>query len=206
MIKSKYLENLIDALTILPGIGRKSAQRMAFELLNSNPEKSLHLSKELTNIDSKISKCKICGLFMDIEEVEKQTNESCHVCERQNRDTSIICIVGSASDVYVIDESTSYNGYYFVLQGNLSPIDGRGPEEIGLDRLDKRLTNKNIKELILATSSTIEGEATAHYIKNIASEKGINVSRLAFGLPINGEIGFLDNETISHAFNERKII
>ena len=206
MIKSKYLENLVDALTILPGIGRKSAQRMAYELLNSNPEKSLYLSQELQNIDTKISKCKICGLYMDFDEVEKQSEDSCHVCERQNRDTSIVCVVGSASDVYSIDESTNYNGYFFVLQGNLSPIDGKGPSEIGLDKLEKHLVNKNIKELILATNTTIEGEATAHYIKDMTSKKGINVSRLAFGLPLNGEIGFLDNETISHAFNERKII
>ena len=95
---------------------------------------------------------------------------------------------------------------FFVLQGNLSPIDGNGPSEIGLDKLEKHLVNKNIKELILATNTTIEGEATAHYIKDMTSKKGINVSRLAFGLPLNGEIGFLDNETISHAFNERKII
>ena len=206
MIKSKYLENLIDAITILPGVGRKSAQRMAYQLLNTNPEKSLHLSHELKNIDTKISKCLVCGIFMDIEEVEKQTHSSCHICERQNRDTSIICVIESASDVYTIDESTNYNGYYFVLQGNLSPIDGRGPSEIGLDKLEKRLSEKNIKELILATNTTIEGEATAHYIKNMATKNSIKVSRLAFGLPLNGEIGFLDNETISHAFNERKIL
>ena len=118
----------------------------------------------------------------------------------------LVCVVESASDVYTIEESTNYNGYYFVLQGNLSPIDGRGPSEIGLDKLEKRLSEKNIKELILATNTTIEGEATAHYIKDIASKNNINVSRLAFGLPLNGEIGFLDNETISHAFNERKIL
>jgi recombination protein RecR len=206
MIKSKYLENLIDAITILPGVGRKSAQRMAYHLLNTNPEKSRHLSHELKNIDIKISKCLVCGVFMDIEEVEKQTHNSCHICERQNRDTSVICVIESASDAYTIDESTNYNGYYFVLQGNLSPIDGRGPSEIGLDRLEKRLSEKNIKELILATNTTIEGEATAHYIKNMATKNSINVSRLAFGIPLNGEIGFLDNETISHAFNERKIL
>jgi recombination protein RecR len=206
MIKSKYLENLIDAITILPGVGRKSAQRMAYQLLNTNPEKSLHLSQALKNIDTKISKCLVCGVFMDIEEVEKQSYNSCHICERQNRDTSIICVIESASDVYTIDESTNYNGYYFVLQGNLSPIDGRGPSEIGLDKLEKRLSEKNIKELILATNTTIEGEATAHYIKNMATKNSIKVSRLAFGLPLNGEIGFLDNETISHAFNERKIL
>ena len=142
MIKSKYLESLIDALTILPGVGRKSAQRMAYQLLNTNPEKSAHLSRELTNIETKISNCKICGLFMDIDEVEKQTENACHVCERQNRDTSIICVVGCASDVYSIDESTNYNGYYFVLRGNLSPIDGRGPSEIGLNQLEKDLLKK----------------------------------------------------------------
>ena len=206
MIKSKYLENLIDAITILPGIGRKSAQRIAYQLLNSNPEKSLHLAEELKNIENKISKCLVCGVFMDIEEVQQQTSDSCHICERQNRDTSVICVIESASDVYTIDESTNYNGYYFVLQGNLSPIDGRGQAEIGLDKLEKRLTTQNVSELILATNTTIEGEATAHYIKNMASQKDIKTSRLAFGLPLNGELGFLDNETISHAFNERKII
>ena len=206
MLKSKYLESLIDALTILPGIGRKSAQRMAYQLLNSNPEKSIHLSDELKNIDQKISKCKICGIFMDIDEVEKQDDNSCHVCERHNRDKSVICVVGSASDVYTIDECTDYNGYYFVLSGNLSPIDGRGPNEIGLDRLENRLGIDNINELILATSTTIEGEATAHYIREMGMKKNINISRLAFGLPLNGEISFLDNETISHAFNQRKII
>ena len=204
MNKSKYLENLIDALTILPGVGRKSAQRMAYQLLNSNPEKSIHLASQLNNIDSKISKCKICGLFMDIDDVETQTNDSCHFCERENRDPSLICIVESATDVYTIDESTNYRGYFFVLQGNLSPIDGRGPSEIGLDKLEMKLSKKNINELILATSTTIEGEATAHYIKDMASRQNINISRLAFGLPLNGEISFLDNETISHAFNERK--
>ncbi len=206
MLKSKYLESLIDALTILPGIGRKSAQRMAYQLLNSNPEKSLHLSNELKNVNHNISKCKICGLFMDIEEVEKQTDDSCHICERQNRDSSVICVVGSTNDVYTIDECTKYNGYYFVLQGNLSPIDGRGPDEIGLDKLERRLSMKSIKELILATSTTVEGEATAYYIREIAIKKKINVSRLAFGLPLNGEISYLDNETITHAFNQRKII
>ena len=142
MIKSKYLENLIDALTILPGVGRKSAQRMAYQLLNSNPEKSIHLANQLNNIDSKISKCKICGLFMDIDEVEIQSDDSCHFCERENRDPSLICIVESATDVYTIDESTNYRGYFFVLQGNLSPIDGRGPSEIGLDKLEMKLSKK----------------------------------------------------------------
>ena len=204
MIKSKYLENLIDALSILPGVGRKSAQRMAYQLLNSNPEKSIHLANQLNNIDSKISKCKICGLFMDIDEVDIQSDDSCHFCERENRDPSLICIVESATDVYVIDESTNYRGYFFVLQGNLSPIDGRGPSEIGLDKLEMKLSKKNINELILATSTTIEGEATSHYVQQLSNKFNIKISRIAFGIPLNGELGYLDSDTISHAFKERK--
>jgi len=205
MIKPKYLENLIDALTILPGVGRKSAQRMAYSLLQSNVEKSLFLSEQLKNIETKIIKCEKCGMYSDFEpSMSNQIN--CPNCNRENVNNDLVCVVESASDVYTIEESTNYNGYYFVLQGNLSPIDGRGPSEIGLDKLEKRLSEKNIKELILATNTTIEGEATAHYIKDIATKNNINVSRLAFGLPLNGEIGFLYNETISHAFNERKIL
>lgn len=205
MIKSKYLENLIDALTILPGVGRKSAQRMAYSLLNGNIDKSLFLSDQLKNVETKIIKCDNCGMYSDFDpSMPNQIN--CPNCNRDNVNMDLVCVVESASDVYTIDESTNYNGYYFVLQGNLSPIDGRGPFEIGLDKLEKRLQDTSIKELILATNTTIEGEATAHYIKDIALKNNINVSRLAFGLPLNGEIGFLDNETISHAFNERKNI
>ena len=205
MIKSKYLENLIDALTILPGVGRKTAQRMAYSLLHNNVEKSLFLSEQLRNIETKIIKCINCGMYSDFD--PSMTNQiNCPNCNRENVNVDLVCVVESASDVYTIDESTNYNGYYFVLQGNLSPIDGRGPSEIGLDKLETRLRETNIKELILATNTTIEGEATAHYIKDIAAKNNINVSRLAFGLPINGEIGFLDSETISHAFNERKIL
>tara|TARA_B100000900_G_C20548416_1_gene703653 strand:- start:406 stop:1023 length:618 start_codon:yes stop_codon:yes gene_type:complete len=205
MIKSKYLENLIDALTILPGVGRKTAQRMAYSLLYDNVEKSLYLSDQLRNIEKKIIKCEDCGMYSDFD--ASMTNQiNCPNCNRENVNTDMVCVVESVSDVYTIDESTNFNGFYFVLQGNLSPIDGRGPSEIGLDRLEKRLQERNIKELILATNTTIEGEATAHYIRDIASKNTISVSRLAFGLPLNGEIGFLDNETILHAFNERKIL
>lgn len=205
MRKSKYLENLIDALTILPGVGRKSAQRMAYTLLQNNIEKSLFLSEQLKNIETRILKCENCGMYSDFDPaLSNQIN--CPNCNRDKVNADLVCVVESVSDVYIIDESTNYNGYYFVLQGNLSPIDGRGPSEIGLDKLEKKLSKKNIKELILATNTTIEGEATAHYIKGIATKNNINVSRLAFGLPLNGEIGFLDSETISHAFNERKTL
>ena len=122
------------------------------------------------------------------------------------RDLSKICVTESPADAYVIDSSTDYNGYFFVLDGNLSPLDGRGPIEVGIKKLQKRLEEKNVSELILATSTTIEGEATAHYVHQLASNIDIKVSRIAFGIPLNGEIGYLDSETISHAFNERKVI
>ena len=115
MIRSKYLDNLIDSLTILPGVGRKSAERMAYQLLNINPQKSVHLSEQLKNIENKISRCLLCGIFLDQEEVNLQTDNSCHICERLNRDLSKICVTESTSDVYMINDSTSYNGYFFVI-------------------------------------------------------------------------------------------
>ena len=206
MKESKNLNDLIEALTVLPGIGRKSAQRMAYKLIRSNKEKTLKLSEKLLNITTNISNCKICGIYLDNEDVEAQNNDECHLCIKENRDYTKICVTESPADVYTIDNSTDYKGYYFVLAGNLSPLDGRGPIEIGINRLKARLAKGNINELILATSTTIEGEATAHYVQQIASTYNIKVSRIAFGIPLNGEIGYLDSETISHAFNERKVL
>ncbi len=206
MKQSKNLNDLIEALTILPGIGKKSAQRMAYQLIRSNKELTINLAKKLNNITSNIAHCKVCGIYLDIEDVEKQINGECHICIKQNRDLSKICVTESPADAYVIDSSTDYNGYFFVLDGNLSPLDGRGPIEVGIKKLQKRLEEKNVSELILATSTTIEGEATAHYVHQLASNIDIKVSRIAFGIPLNGELGYLDSETISHAFNERKVI
>ena len=206
MKQSKNLNDLIDALTILPGIGRKSAQRMAYQLIRSNKELTINLADKLNNITTNIANCEICGIYLDIEDVEKQINGKCHICIKQNRDLTKICVTESPADAYTIDNSTDYNGYYFVLDGNLSPLDGRGPIEIGIKKLQKNLEEKNIDELILATSTTVEGEATAHYVYQLASKMNITVSRIAFGIPLNGELGYLDSETISHAFNERKII
>ena len=129
---------------------------------------------------------------------------NCHICISENRDPSKICVTESPADVYTIDSSTNYSGYYFVLDGNLSPLDGRGPEEIGIKRLEARLEQGNINELILATSTTIEGEATSHYVQQLSNKYDIKISRIAFGIPLNGELGYLDSDTISHAFNERK--
>ena len=206
MKQSKNLNDLIDALTILPGVGRKSAQRMAYQLIRSNNDLTLNLADKLSNITSNIASCKVCGIYLDIEDVDKQVNGECHICIAQNKDPSKICVTESPSDAYIIDQSTDYNGYFFVLDGSLSPLDGRGPIEVGIKRLQQNLEEKKITELILATSTTVEGEATAHYVQQLASKMSIKVSRIAFGIPLNGELGYLDSETISHAFNERKII
>ena len=204
MKKSKNLDDLIDALTMLPGVGKKSAQRMAYKILRSNKEKTLNLSRQLQKVLTDVVTCNICGVYLDKEDAEIQQSSSEHLCIGKNRDNSVICITESPADIYIIEDNTNYNGDYFALKGTLSPLDGLGPEEIGILRLQNRLEKEDIKELILATSTTIEGEATAHYIQNICHELRIKVSRIAFGIPLNGELGYLDGETISHAFNERK--
>jgi len=204
MKKSKVLEDLINALSILPGVGIKTAQRMAYKLLRSNKDKALNLSRQLQKALTEVVTCDRCGLYLDIHDAELQKKSVDHLCIGQNRDEGIICITESPADIYIIEESTDYNGDYFALTGTLSPLDGLGPDEIGVNKLKIRLEKENIKELILATSTTIEGEATAHFIQNICINLNIKVSRIAFGIPLNGELGYLDSETISHAFNERK--
>ena len=205
MKQSKHLNDLIDALSTLPGIGKKSAQRMAYKLMRTSIEKTLNLSKKLSNVTSMVGNCKICGIYLDNDDVlQQKDNQNCHLCISENRDISKICVTESPADVYTIDSSTDYKGYYFVLDGNLSPLDGRGPTEIGIKRLEHRLEQGNIDELILATSTTIEGEATSHYVQQLSTKYDIKISRIAFGIPLNGELGYLDSDTISHAFRERK--
>ena len=145
MKQSKHLNDLIDALTILPGVGKKSAQRMAYKLMRNNTEKTLNLSQKLLNVTSMVANCKICGIYLDNEDVLMQQNDhDCHLCIAQNRDVSKICVTESPADVYTIDSSTDYKGYYFVLDGNLSPLDGRGPVEIVIKRLEARLNRGKI--------------------------------------------------------------
>ena len=204
MKKSKILGNLIEALTVLPGVGRKSAERMAYKLLRINKEKTFNLSRSLEEVMTKVVTCEICGIYLDYEDAELQKNSKEHLCIGKNRDTTTICVTESPADIYIIEDSTNYDGDYFALKGNLSPLDGLGPEEIGINKLKYRLEHESFKELILATSTTIEGEATAHFIQNICENLDIKVSRIAFGIPLNGELSYLDGETISHAFSERK--
>ena len=207
MKKSKYLDDLVDALTTLPGVGKKSAQRMAYKLMRSNKEKTLNLSEKLFNVTTQVANCSICGIYLDLSDTVMQNDSGdCQLCIEESRDVSKICITESPADVYTIDSSTNYKGYYFVLDGNLSPLDGRGPVEIGIKRLEARLEKGDIEELILATSTTIEGEATSHYVQQLTHKYNIKVSRIAFGIPLNGELGYLDSDTISHAFNERKVL
>ncbi len=179
---------------------------MAYQLIRSDKELTIDLADKLNKITSNIASCKICGIYLDVEDTDKQINGKCHICIDQKKDPSKICVTESPADAYIIDESTDYNGYFFVLDGNLSPLDGRGPIEVGIQKLQKSLEERNIKELILATSTTVEGEATAHYVQQLATKMNIKVTRIAFGIPLNGELGYLDSETISHAFNERKTI
>tara|TARA_Y100000748_G_scaffold263774_1_gene232926 strand:+ start:547 stop:1167 length:621 start_codon:yes stop_codon:yes gene_type:complete len=201
---SKNLLDLIEALTILPGVGKKSAQRMAYKLLRSSKDKTENLAAKLISSTTEISTCPICGIYLDREDAILQSQTEKHLCIGDNRDITKICVTESPADVYIIENSTDYNGDYFALSGNISPLDGRGPMEIGMNKLQSRLEKSNIKELILATSTTIEGEATAHYVQQLAIKFNIKVSRIAFGIPLNGELDYLDSDTISHAFNERK--
>ena len=203
---SKNLNNLIESLSILPGVGKKTAERMAYKLLKTNKEKVQNLSNQLNRIITDVSRCKICGIYLDNEDAQLQNATDKHLCLDESRDESVVCITESPSDIYVIENNTNYNGDYFSLSGNISPLDGIGPDEIGIDRLRVRLAKGTIKEIILATSTTIEGEATAHYIRELCKDYDIKVSRIAFGVPLNGEIGYLDSDTLSHAFQARKEI
>lgn len=187
------LNDLINSLTILPGVGKKSAQRMALYLLDKNTDGAGILAKTLENAIKEIKRCTSCRMLT--------SNDLCKVCSDTNRDTNKICIVENPSDVLAIESTGGYKGIYFVLLGRLSPIDGIGPEELGISDLLKILNLKNIDEVILATSSTVEGDATAIYIKDHINN--IKVSRISYGIPIGGELEYVDGNTIARAIQGR---
>jgi len=193
---SPLIEKLIGALKCLPGVGPKSAQRMAFHILERNREGALLLSVALQEAVEQVGHCKLCRTFTE--------HEYCEICGNKMRDPSQLCIVESPADVMALEQATDYRGLYFVLMGHLSPIDGIGPAEIGLDELEHRLATSEISEIILATNTTVEGEATAHYIADMAGQSGIRVTRIAHGVPIGGELEFLNGSTLSHAFHGRR--
>lgn len=189
------LEQLVEALRCLPGVGPKSAQRMALHLLERNREGGVHLASVLEAAMERIGRCTSCRNLTE--------DELCSICANQQRDRSLLCIVESPSDVMAIEQATAYRGRYFVLMGRLSPLDGIGPAELGLDQLAERLTSDPPAELIIATNPTVEGEATAFYLQRMAQKQDIRVSRIAHGVPLGGELEFTDQSTIAHAFSSR---
>ncbi len=192
----KSLQTLIDALQILPGVGKKTALRMALFLLERNQQGAHKISQALLEAVEKIQKCRSCRNLTD--------NEICDLCLDPKRREDELCIVENPADVFALSQNVEYKGRYFVLFGRLSPLDGIGPHELGLDLLEERLATGAIKELILATNSTVEGEATAHYISELAKQFNVEVTRIAHGIPLGGELEYLDGGTLSHAFEARQ--
>ncbi|TVO70076.1 recombination mediator RecR [Sedimenticola selenatireducens] len=190
------LEQLMDALRCLPGVGAKSAQRMAFYLLERDREGGRVLSHVLDEAMERIGHCSRCRTLSEAD--------ICNYCASSKRDDSQLCVVETPAEVVAIEQATDYRGRYFVLGGHLSPLDGIGPREIGLDLFDQRLREGNISELILATNPTVEGEATAHYIGEMARARAIRVTRIAHGVPLGGELEYVDGGTLSHAFTGRR--
>ena len=196
MSLSPLIDKLIESLQILPGVGPKSAQRMAFYLLERNRDGAASLSNCLLEAVERIGHCEKCRTLTE--------EKICSVCSNPGRDESMLCIVETPSDVMLVNKVTGYKGLYFVLMGHLSPLDGIGPDELGLDQLAKRLDSNTVEELILATNPTVEGEATAHYISEMARKRGIRATRLAHGVPLGGELEFVDGGTLSQAFSDRR--
>ena len=190
------LAQLIQALRVLPGVGPKSAQRMAFHLLQRNRLGAKNLAEALLEAVEHIGYCEECRTLTE--------GELCAVCANPNRDGTQLCIVESPSEVFAIDQSTGFKGRFFVLNGRLSPLDGIGPDELRLDLLERRLQTGEVRELILATNTTVEGEATAHYLSEMARHFGVRPTRIAYGVPFGGEIEFVDGTTLAHAFNGRR--
>ena len=189
------LEQLIEALRVLPGVGRKTAQRMAFHLLERQREGGVRLAQLLERAMAEIGQCRQCRNFSELE--------VCALCAASQRDDRQICVVESPADLAAMESATGYRGRYFVLHGRLSPIDGLGPKELGFDLLAKRLDDQAVEELIIATNPTVEGEATAHFLGQLARERGVRPSRLAHGVPLGGELEHVDRGTLAHAFGGR---
>ncbi len=195
-VYSPLLEQLIETLRCLPGVGPKSAQRMAFHILERDRQGGAALGDALRGALDGIGHCERCRMFAE--------EALCPICASPRRDASTMCVVESPADVAAVEQSASYRGTYFVLMGHLSPLDGIGPDELGLDLLEARLDSGEIEELILATNPTVEGEASAHYIAELAASRGIRSSRIAHGVPLGGELEHVDSGTLSHALAGRQ--
>ncbi|MCZ4053034.1 recombination mediator RecR [Oxalobacter sp. OxGP1] len=191
------LQNLVQALRHLPGIGPKSAQRIAYHLLQHDRDGALELSKALSDAANRVRHCVRCNTFTE--------DEICDMCRDPERDASLLCVTETPADQMMIEQTLTFRGYYFVLMGSLSPLDGIGPKEIRFDKLIERATDGVVKEVILATSFNNEGEATAHYIGEMLKARGLRVSRLARGVPVGAELEYVDVGTIARAFLDRRL-
>lgn len=196
MSSSPSLDELIVALKCLPGVGQKSAQRMALYLIERDKDGAQRLAIAMQNALAEVGHCKRCRNFAD--------TELCQICSNESRVDSLLCIVETPADVLAIETSGAYQGYYFVLLGRLSPLDGFGPEQLGLESLELRLQATGLDEVILATSATVEGDITAQFIADIAHKHGLRTSRLARGIPLGGELEYVDAGTLSRALSGRQ--
>lgn len=196
MIFSPLIDELINALRCLPGVGNKSAQRMTMHLLERNREGGFRLAKALQEALQNVGHCSRCRTF-----TEAQT---CNVCNNPKRNQSLLCIVETPADMLAIEQAGGYNGLYYVLMGHLSPIDGINPEDLGIDQLIERLHQEPIKEVIIATNTTVEGEATAFYLLEKTRSLNIDMSRIAHGVPIGGELEYVDGGTLAQALSGRR--
>ncbi|RKZ85625.1 MAG: recombination protein RecR [Gammaproteobacteria bacterium] len=192
------IEQLIEAFRCLPGVGPKSAQRMTFHLLERNRAGGERLAEALSLALNKVQHCQRCRILSE--------TELCSRCDDEQRRQDQLCIVEMPSDVLAIEQATHYRGQFFVLTGHLSPLDGIGPEALGIPQLIELFDQKTIQEVILATNPTVEGEATAHYISQLAHAREIKVTQLAHGIPLGGELEYVDSGTLSHAFSGRESI
>lgn len=196
---SPLISELVNAFKVLPGVGPKSAQRMVFHLLERNRQGALELSSVLHDAMEHVKHCSKCRTFTE--------SDLCEICADPRRlESGQLCVVESPQDVLAIEQTSEFKGRYFVLMGHLSPIDGIGPAEIGLDEFATLLEGGEFKEVILATNPTVEGEATAHYIAQLCKEKSVTATRIAHGVPVGGELEYIDGNTITHAFTGRRSI
>jgi len=196
MSGSPLLNELIDALRCLPGVGAKTAQRMAFHVLERDRAGARKLAEQLAAAVERIGNCTRCRTFSE--------ERICALCASAARDAQTLCVVETPADQLAIEQATGFRGRYFVLLGRLSPLDGMGPKELGLDLLAARLAEGEVRELIVATNPTVEGEATAHMLSQIARQAGVRATRLAHGVPLGGELEYIDRGTLAHAFGSRQ--
>jgi recombination protein RecR len=196
MAHSPLIKQLIDSFRCLPGVGAKSAQRMAYHLLERDRNGARKLAHALNQAAEQVGHCQSCRILTEYE--------LCDICQSPKRENQTLCVVENPSDVYAIEQSGTYQGKYFVLMGHLSPLDGIGPQELHLDILKQRVENEAITEVILATNTTVEGEATAYYIVDMLKPYSAKVTRIAHGVPLGGELEYIDGSTLGHAFNGRQ--